>query len=133
MAIAWLTVLQSVPWGEVVGNAPKVAAGAKKLWSTVTRKAAVPSGVTIESQEALIPGPQSIAALESRILALEAASAELQGQMLASSELIQALAEQNTQLILGVETMRKRLGWLAVAFVLGGLAIAGSLAWVLTR
>lgn len=133
MAIAWLTVLQSVPWGEVVGNAPKIAAGAKKLWSTVTRKAAVPSGATIESQEALTPGPQSIAALKSRILALEAASAELQGQMLASSELIQALAEQNTQLILGVETMRKRLWWLAVAFVLGGLAIAGSLAWVLTR
>lgn len=132
MAIAWLTVLQSVPWGEVVGNAPKIAAGAKKLWSTVTRKAAVPSGATIESQ-ALTPGPQSIAALESRILALEAASAELQGQMLASSELIQALAEQNTQLILGVETMRKRLGWLAVAFVLGGLTIAGSLAWILTR
>ena len=31
MAIAWLTVLKMVPWGEVINNAPKVADGAKKL------------------------------------------------------------------------------------------------------
>ena len=31
MAIPWLTVLQAVPWGDVIRNAPKVADGAKKL------------------------------------------------------------------------------------------------------
>jgi hypothetical protein len=28
MAIAWLAVLKSVPWSEVISNAPKVADGA---------------------------------------------------------------------------------------------------------
>ena len=40
MAIPWLTVLQSVPWSDVVRNAPKVAAGAKKLWDNVAHKGA---------------------------------------------------------------------------------------------
>ena len=38
MAIPWLVVLQSVPWTDVIRNAPKVADGAKKLWNTVNRK-----------------------------------------------------------------------------------------------
>ncbi len=133
MSIAWLTVLQSVPWGDVVSNAPKIAMGAKKLWKTVAGKKIAPSDAAAEAQVELAPGLVPMAALESRILALETASAELQGEMVASSELIQALAEQNTQLILRVEVMRKRLWWLGTAFVLGGLAVAGSFALVLTR
>jgi hypothetical protein len=38
---------------------------------------------------------------------------DLHGQMLASSELIKALAEQNTQLIKRIELNRVRLLWLA--------------------
>ena len=38
MAIGWLTILQSVPWTEVIKNAPKVAEGARKLWSAVAKK-----------------------------------------------------------------------------------------------
>ena len=33
MPIPWLTVLQAVPWGEVIRNAPKVAEGARTLWN----------------------------------------------------------------------------------------------------
>ena len=29
MAIGWLTILKTVPWTEVISNAPKVADGAK--------------------------------------------------------------------------------------------------------
>ena len=38
MAIGWLSVLKSVPWEEVISNAPKVAEGAKKLWKSVSHK-----------------------------------------------------------------------------------------------
>ena len=37
MAAGWVTVLQMVPWGEVIKNAPKVADGAVKLWNSVSK------------------------------------------------------------------------------------------------
>ena len=69
--------------------------------------------------------------LETKIGQLEAASAELQGQMAASSGLIKALAEQNTQLILGVQTLSIRIRWLAGAFAVTVLATAAGLALAL--
>ena len=114
MAIGWLTALKAIPWTDVIGTAPVVVDGAKKLWHSVGNKPAPPE---------LAPGPpsassteaQSIAALQTRIAALEVEAADLHGQMVASSELIKALAEQNTQLIRRIETSRVRLLWLAVA------------------
>ncbi len=114
MAIPWLTVLQSVPWSDVISNAPKVAGGAKKLWDTVARKpGATPS-------DAAQGGPEP-ASLADRVAALEGQVTELHRQMLASSEVIQALAEQNTQLIQRVEVHRRWVRRLAVA--LGGVAL----------
>lgn len=114
MAIPWLTVLQSVPWSDVISNAPKVAGGAKKLWDTVARKpGATPS-------DAPQGGPEP-ASLADRVAALEGQVTELHRQMLASSEVIQALAEQNTQLIQRVEVHRRWVRRLAVA--LGGVAL----------
>ena len=69
--------------------------------------------------------------LETKIGQLEAASAELQGQMAASAGLIKALAEQNTQLILGVQTLSIRIRWLAGAFAVTVLATAAGLALAL--
>lgn len=115
MAISWLTVLQSVPWSEVISNAPKVADGAKKLWSTVSKKAAPPFAPETSVQPSLSPEAQAIGALEERVFRAEAAVADLHGQMLASSELIKALAEQNAQLIRRIENHRVRVKWLTVA------------------
>jgi len=123
MAIGWLTVLQSVPWSDVVSNAPKVAAGAKKLWNTVGKKLPPAPNPAPPGQAALSPEAQALAALVARIGSLETAAVELKSQMVASSELITSLAEQNTQLILRIETLRRRLLWLA-----GGLAVALGLA-----
>ena len=106
MAIGWLTVLQSVPWPEVISNAPKVAAGAKKLWQATVKKS--PAAKTSEPT-----------ALEARVITLETAVAELHAQMLASSELIKALAEQNAQLVQRVENHRRYLRWLTWACVIG--------------
>jgi len=107
MAFPWLVVLQSVPWGEVMKNAPKVAEGAKKLWGSVRKKEVVEAAPRSAS-------PQSIEALQTRLEKLEAEVVDLHQQMLASSELIKTLAEQNTQLVKRVEANRRRVIALAV-------------------
>lgn len=117
MAIGWLTVLKMVPWGDVIENAPKVAQGAKKLWSTVGKNA---PPTPDPAADAPVAAEAALASLRTQVAELQVASAELHQQMLASSALIQSLAEQNTQLIQRVEVNRKRLWWLALAWV--GLA-----------
>jgi hypothetical protein len=131
MAIPWLTVLQNVPWSDVIGNAPKVADGARKLWNTVTKKESPPAAAHAEGQLAPSREAQAMAALDARAAALETAVADLHGQMLASSELIKALADQNAQLIARIESNRVRLLWLSAALLLVGvIAIAAlGLAW----
>ena len=126
MAIGWLTVLKMVPWGDVIENAPKVAQGAKKLWSTVGKQPA-PDATSAGTQ--VTPGQGSpseqdavLAALQAQVSELQMAAAALHQQMLQSSTLIQSLAEQNTQLIARVELNRKRT--LALFFLLL-LVIAG--------
>jgi hypothetical protein len=119
MAIGWLTVLKMVPWGDVIENAPKVATGAKKLWDTVGKKR-TPQAPTV-STTAVALMPPSVASLQAQITELQAALADLHQQMLQSSELIESLAEQNTQLIGRIELNRKRLLWLTLLAL--GLAV----------
>lgn len=133
MAIGWWTVLQSVPWTEVVNNAPKVVAGAKKLWNAVGRKPSAGTPVAATAQAPLSPEARAITALTAHVSELETAVKELHEQMLASSELIKALAEQNTQLILRIEAQRRRMAWLAAALGLVGMAALASLALLLVR
>ena len=125
MAIGWLTVLKLVPWTDVIKNAPQVADGAKKLWQSVGNKPP-PSAETTGTTVRLTPEGQAIAALQARLLTLENATQDLHEQMLASSELIQSLAEQNTQLIRRAEVNRLRLLWLAsVTAVVAAVAVIG--------
>jgi hypothetical protein len=58
---------------------------------------------------------------------MESALSDLHTQMLASSELIKALAEQNSQLIVRVETSRARLQWLAIIGLVSAVCAIGSL------
>ena len=124
MAIGWMTVLNLVPWGEVIKNAPAVADGAKKLWDSVGKKPAAASPGT----DVATPPPEAaaspVAALQSRLERADASIAQLHEQMHASSELIKALAEQNSELIRRVEVNRVRVLWLAALVLLFG-AIAG--------
>lgn len=134
MAIGWLAVLQSVPWSEVIANAPKVAEGAKKLWKAVGRKAAPPAAADAgQPPVAAAPEAPTLAALAARAASLEAAVAELHAQMLASSELIKELAEQNAQLIQRIDAHRVRLRWLGVATAALGLLAVAALVLVSTR
>lgn len=125
MAIGWLTVLKMVPWTEVISNAPKVADGAKKLWGSVGKKPAEAAMPPIDT--ALPPEAPSVIRLAARVAVLEEASRELHSQMLASSELITTLAEQNTQLIQRVERNRVQLRWLAIVSVVSAVLGAAAL------
>jgi len=124
MAISWLTVLQAVPWTEVIRNAPKVADGAKKLWSSVAGRpaqAVVGGGAMAQSR-----GDGSPGGMQARVDSLESTVAELHGQLLSSAELIKALADQNALLVQRVEANRvrsARMGWALV--VVAAVALAG--------
>lgn len=132
MAIGWLAVLKLVPWAEVIRNAPMVADEAKKLWNAVTKKPPAPKPTSASVRSVLVPeAAPSIASLQAQISALETAAADLHEQMLASSELIQALADQNTQLIQRIEANRIRILWLTAAVVVLGIISVTSLILIL--
>jgi hypothetical protein len=126
MAIGWMTVLKMVPWGDVIETAPKVAAGAKKLWDKVGKKpladASSAEGITSSGPQALT-GQAAFAALQTQVTELQVATAELHQQMFESSALIQSLAEQNAQLVQRLELSRKHLLVLAMVTMALGVAL----------
>lgn len=127
MAIGWLTVLSSVPWTEVINNAPKVADGARKLWKSVSGKSGDAQASNTPAHAGAEPEALTLPAMAARITELESVVADLHAQMLASSELVKALADQNTELVRRVEANRVRTGWLAalsaVALIMAAVAL----------
>lgn len=130
MAIGWLAIIKSVPWTDVISNAPKLADGAKKLWNAVDRKRGAEAAAP-QATPSLLPELDANAELESRLASMEAATADLHSQMLASTELIKALAEQNALLVSRIETNRVRLLWLIAATALIAIVALTSLAFLL--
>ncbi len=112
---AIFTVLSNIPWGQVVDNAPKVASGAAKLWTAVTGGGRQDAPESEAPASPLAPEPPALDALKTQVRELERTVHDLQGQMQASSELIRALADQNTQLVQRVELNRARLLRLSLA------------------
>ena len=124
---AILTVLSNIPWGQVVDNAPKVASGAAKLWTAVTgaRKQGVPASDATASAQAQEPAELDV--LRTHVHELEVTVRHLQEQMQASSEVIKALADQNTQLVQRVELNRLRLARVAIAAGVGATLMLSAL------
>ena len=133
MAIGWFTLLKSVPWATVIGNAPVVADGAKKLWKAVGNKPVSAEPPLTSPQPGPAPDDQSNAALLARLAAVEAAATKLHEQMLASSELINALADQSAQLIARVEGHRVRVLWLTRLTVVLAMVTLSALVLLLVR
>lgn len=134
MAVGWMSVLKMVPWSDVISNAPMVADGAKKLWSTVAKK----TGAAAEAEEPAapaaahdLPAAELLAQLQAQLARQEKGLSELHQQMVSSTALIQTLAEQNAQLVQRVEANRMRVRWLSLAVVLLGLGLG--LLWGLGR
>ncbi len=133
MAIGWFSVLQAVPWGQVIDNAPKVVEGAKKLWSTVSKKSGPQEFEVSDVQSTYSDDAEALSAIRNRLTALEKSAADLHKQMLASSELIKTLADQNAQLIKRIEANRKRMVWLTVVCVVMSVAAIAGLVFVLSN
>ena len=128
-----LKVLSYIPWGQVVQNAPQIAEGAAKLWGTVTRsrekaQPASPGTDTITTKPR--PEPEF---LHAQIEELEVTVKNLEDQMQASSELIKALADQNTQLVNRVELHRIRLNRIGVAAIVSGLLLFAAVSYLLMQ
>ena len=133
MAISLFSVLKMVPWGDVINNAPKIADEAMKLWRTVAKKRQ-PSEFPASSVEpGLATEVQALAMLQAQLAAAEAKITDLHNQMVESSELIKALADQNTQLINRFEVIRMKAQWLTGAVVILGVVATISLAIILAR
>ncbi|WP_370262897.1 hypothetical protein [Limnobacter sp.] len=117
MAAGWVTVLQMVPWTEVIKNAPKVAEGAVKLWNTVSKKTPVTDAEATD--ELVVLDEQSeMEALTERLVRSEQALADVQEELVQSTQVIKDLAAQNAQLVKQVEANRKALTVLGVVVVL---------------
>ncbi|HEX2541389.1 MAG TPA: hypothetical protein VHM00_09940 [Caldimonas sp.] len=128
-----LKVLSHIPWGQAVENAPKVADGAARLWSTVTGLRTK----TPPADEAPAPAgtsePTETDVLRARVETLGQRVENLSEQMQASSELIKALANQNTQLVQRVELNRVRLVRLGAAATAAAIALLGAVAFLALR
>ncbi len=125
MAIGWMTVLQNVPWTDVVRNAPKVAAGAKKLWQSA-RASGFAGAVPVAEPEAgdspTVMDP--LAQLQAQVRELQVEVGDSAQRLQESSELINTLAEQNSQLVASVQALNRRVAWLSALAVLLGTATA---------
>ena len=126
MAIGWMTVLKLVPWGDVIKNAPVIADGAKKLWDRAGRKPLAAEGTSPPGSDlaAAWADQDVVTSMQARLAEAELSITLLHEQMQASSALIKALAEQNTELIRRVEINRVRTLWVVGLLVVFG-AIAG--------
>jgi chromosome segregation ATPase len=128
-----ITVLANIPWGQVVENAPKVADGAMKLWKAATRRKKQDASQDEYADVAADANLSEEELLKARLRRLEDNIRSLEEQMQASSELIKALAEQNTQLVQRIELNRVRLVRFAVVAALGGVVLLAMLIYVLMR
>ena len=124
MAIGWLALLKVVPWIEVARKAPEIAENAKKLWNTVANRSPN-TEVDIQNEHTVFTSEdQEIAWLKERLVTIEKSNAELCNQMLTTTELIKALADQNAVLVKKVEINRIRIIKLtAFTIIIGIIAI----------
>jgi hypothetical protein len=123
MAVGWVAVLQMVPWGEVIKNAPKVADGAVKLWNSVSKKN---TGDSIDSESTDVILANDVSALEKldhRLQEAQASIADLQAQVVQSAEVIKELASQNAQLVAQIEANRKAVTVLGVVVALAVIGV----------
>lgn len=130
MALGWVAVLQMVPWGEVIKNAPKVADGAVKLWNSVSKKKSLDGADGEISDIVLASDVSAFDQLEHRLQEAQASIDDLQTQVVQSAEVIKELASQNAQLVAQIEANRKAvtvLGVVVALAVVGVIVQAGVL------
>lgn len=118
MAFSWIAAFKVIPWGDVIAAAPTVARTARDLWRGLSKSRTVE---TVASADGAAPGGTAPTAVE-EMRSLRADLTETRAQLLASSAVLQALAEQDEKLIAAIEVLRVRTRVLAIVCV--ALAVA---------
>ncbi len=128
-----ITVLSNIPWGQVLESAPKVADAAEKLWKAVTsrKKSGKRPGTSTKATADAAESETEV--LKIQLSMMEEHVLSLEDQMRASTELIKALAEQNSQLVQRVELNSVRLFRLAVVAAIGAMVLVGSIVYLVLR
>ncbi len=121
-----VTVATSIPWGQVLEAAPKVADAAVRLWNTITNKNKRDPSEDKELIASPDPGVSELQALTQRLNALEDRVNTLQDQIQDSTEIIKVLAQQNALLVQRVDLNRIRLirHTVAIGGVIALMAVA---------
>jgi hypothetical protein len=128
-----MTAFKVIPWADVVSAAPTVVKGAKKLWSSVkTEEADAPPQEERAAQSAT-PESEVLSALDGRLHMLDRRIGTLGKEVVASSELISSLAEQNSRLVAAVEILRLRTRVLMLWCMALGIGLLALAAWMLVR
>lgn len=127
MAIGWLKVIQSVPWSDVISNAPKVADGAKGLWDRMSKKVAADTEASDDVASTQTAPTHTLEQLQAELAALRSSHLQLETQMLGATELINSLAQQNQDLVQRVDRLQSQMRWLFVKILVS--LVVGCLAW----
>ncbi|MEZ0231792.1 MAG: hypothetical protein ACAH12_03050 [Methylophilaceae bacterium] len=112
-----VTLLQVVPWVDLITNAPKIALKAKEFWNTVQNKPTIATRGVIENKSRFNLEAQRTFAFEARIDALETQLAEQHKDILTSAALLNELASQNAAQVQRInlyQTKLKHLGILTI-------------------
>ncbi|MEX8191328.1 hypothetical protein [Comamonas guangdongensis] len=116
MAISWISALKMVPWGDVIKATPQVVKAAQGLLKKKEAQAeAHEQDLSAQQAEQKLSPPRS--AGEQALLLiqhLEARIAQLEQSQRQSLEIIEKLAQQNSQIVATVGALRtgaQRLAW----------------------
>ena len=129
MAAPWLAAaFKAISWRDAIAAAPVIVDAGRKLWNSVvgTEKRA-----GSKDAEAGAGQGQERSPIEDRVAGLEARTAEMAREAVASADLIKSLAEQSSQLVRAVEILRVRTRRLIVFSFAVGVATAFLLVWTL--
>lgn len=129
MAAGWLASFKAARWTKVLGMAPSIAEGAKTLWRKVADKEKPP----LPREDKAYSSDPAISAVEKKIHALELRAEKLGEEIVLTSEIIDKLAEQHSELVRAVEILRARtraLVWACALLGLSGIALVFWLAAV---
>jgi isopropylmalate/homocitrate/citramalate synthase len=119
MALNWIAAFKLIPWKDVAAVTPDIVKGAKNLWSRARKS----GGKAGEGDLAEAGYDGSIASVNR----LAARVTELEAEQRSASDLINALAEQNAQLVAAVSVLRIRTRALLALFVLSAVAAISAL------
>ncbi len=131
MPIPWISLLKIVPWTDVIASAPSVADKAKKLWKgTINKNSDI--GKDSVPQSPNLSNPPDIQALEKNYNQISNRLEETIFQINETNEVLKALSEQNSALILHTQSMKRQLRFLSFILLLT-IALSLVVTWLVLK